>query len=104
MLPRHTFGSRTVGTYFCLPRTQESESSGSYEKKVVTLTVMESADVSGRNPTEVGSLTVNLAEFASPEGRAEEQRKPVKTSGAITTVVGDPFLAFTIRCARGARS
>ena len=78
--------------------SQESEGSSSYAKKTLTLTVLESADVSGRNPTEVGTLVLNLAEFASTEGRTDELRKVVKASGAITTVVGDPFLAFSIRC------
>ena len=76
---------------------QESETSSSYAKKMLTLTVLESADVSGRNPTEVGTLVLNLAEFASTEAKTDELRKVVKASGAITTVVGDPFLAFSIR-------
>jgi hypothetical protein len=83
-----------------LSAPQESETSSSYAKKTLTLTVLESADVSGRNPTEVGTLVLNLADFASTDAKTEELRKVIKASGAITTVVGDPFLAFSIRCAR----
>ncbi len=73
---------------------------GRYAKKTLTLTVCEMADVSGRNPSEVGSIVLNLAEFASLEGTETERRVPLATSSAISAAVGQPMLFFTIR--RGA--
>lgn len=77
---------------------QEGDSPAKYAKKSVTLTVVESVDVSGRNPTEVGTIVLNLADFASPDGRTEELKKSLKCSGAVTAVVGDPNLSFSVRC------
>ena len=58
---------------------------------------MESADVSGRNATEVGSLTLNLAEFVNAAGAPQDVKRPLKTSSAVTSLVGDPLLTCTIR-------
>ncbi len=68
----------------------------------------QTADVSGRNPEEVGSVVLNWAEFASLDGAEHEKKVAVATSAAITGVVGQPELSFTIRraqaAARGART
>jgi hypothetical protein len=66
----------------------------------VTLTVCEMADKNGSNPSGVGSIVLNLAEFASLEGTETERRVPLATSTTISAAVGQPMLFFTIR--RGA--
>ncbi len=95
---QHPLGASTRRADARAPPPQEGDADGKYAKKCVTITVCETVDVSGRNPTEVGSIVLNLAEFASADGRPEELRKPLKTSGAVTAIVGDPYLSMSVRC------
>jgi len=78
--------------------TQEADGARKYAKKTLTLTVCEVLDISGRNPADVGSIVLNLAEFASAEGADNERRLPLACSAAITAAVGQPMLSCTIRC------
>ena len=71
-----------------------------YAKKTLTLTVCEVLDISGRNPTDVGSIVLNLAEFASVDGMENERRLPLACSSTITAAVGQPMLSCTIRRVR----
>ena len=84
------------------PALQDSDGPRKYAKKTLTLTVCEVLDISGRNPTDVGSIVLNLAEFASTDGLENERRLPLACSSTITAAVGQPMLACTIRCVRGA--
>ena len=74
---------------------------GRFAKKAVTLTVCEVVDVSGRNPTDVGSLVLNLAEYASMDGTEHELKLPLATAAIISAAVGSPVLHLTIRRAGG---
>jgi hypothetical protein len=77
--------------------SQETDGPRKYAKKTLTLTVCEVVDISGRNPTDVGSIVLNLAEFASTDGMENERRLPLACSSAITAACGQPMLACTIR-------
>ena len=76
---------------------QESDGPRKYAKKTLTLTVCETASPDGKNATDVGSIVLNLAEFASTDGADNDRRLPLACSAAITAAVGQPMLACTIR-------
>ena len=62
----------------------------------------ETLDTTGRSPTDVGSVVLNLAEFASTDGASNDRRLPLACSPTITAAVGQPVLACTIRRAPAA--
>ena len=77
---------------------QEAEGSRKYAKKTLTLTLCETSDTQPRNGADVGSIVLNLAEFASAgDGVESDRRLPVACSSTITAVVGQPVLIVTIR-------
>lgn len=76
---------------------QDSES-GKYEKKAVSLTLVETVDPQGNNVTSLVSHQLNLADFVDAD--RVEKKLPLACGSAITAACGQPTLSVTIRHVR----
>jgi len=78
-------------------RAQDGDSV-KFLKKTVTLSVCETLDKAGNSPSQVGSLILNLADYADADRL--DKKIPVAVASAITAACGQPQLSLTIRRAR----
>ena len=74
---------------------QDSVDSPKFQKKTVTLAVCEVADKDGSSPSQVGSLVLNLADYADAAGLVK--KLPVAVATAVSAACGQPLLSVTIR-------
>lgn len=82
--------------------TRKGSGRGAFDRKELVLSIA-AADGKGKPGAPLGTVTLNLAEYAAPGGPVQRSFAVAPAPGGALAAAGAPKLLLTIRWAAGAR-